>query len=147
MQHDDKIINGAAEMLWALAWADHAEDTGCTDLSGCEITTIMPDVGLSAFIEAGRVIGATEHQSHANIHALLWMCLRADGLDPEACADDYMDRLGGCLAYMALGHGVSWFDDHAPCAALKVPYMSVDLDQEVAQACEACDCAGQEKEG
>ncbi len=138
MEHDDKIINGCARMLWALAWGDHAEETGCTNLSGCDITEHNPPVGLSAFIEAGRIVGAVEQASDLNIHALLWKCLHDDGLDPDVCAADHMERFGGCLAYMALGHGVSWFDDHKPCDALKVPNMCVDLEPEASEACEAC---------
>ena len=137
MEHDDKIVEGCAEILWGLAWADHAEETDCTQMSGCEITSIMPDIGLHAYVEAGRIIGAVEQASGMGAHALLWKCLRADGLDPEKCAPEYMGRFGNCLAYMASGHGVSWYDDHEPCDALKVPDMCVDLEYEVEQACEA----------
>ena len=134
---EDQIVEGIASILWGLAWGDHAEETSCTNLSGCEITGIMPEIGPKAYTEAWRIVGATEQCSGSTLISILYACLRADGLDPEQCASEHAERFGNCVAYAALGHGVSWFDDHAPCDRLQVPDTCVDLWTEVADACEA----------
>lgn len=136
MNHTDDIVNGCAEILWASAWSTHVEETKCTDLSGLDTVEHMPEMGIDVFVEAGKIIGAVEHASGMTAHALLWKCLRADGTDPEKLAwAQHTVRFGNCLAYMAMGDGVSWFDDHTECDALKVPLQCVSLDYEAGQAC------------
>ena len=130
-----KIERGCARILWGLAWADHAEETECQSLRGCDILEEMPELGTGAYFEAGRVIGAVETASGMNISALLWACLKADGRYAELEWREHAERFGECLAYMALGHGISWEDEYTPCAALKVPNMEVDLYADVALAC------------
>ena len=136
METHDKIVQGCAECLWATAWADHVEESGCYNLVACQIEDHMPEIELDAFIAAGRIIGAIEQASGTNIYALLWACLRADGKDPEddAVRDEHANHFGWDIAHMALGSGVSWFDDHAKCEALKVPYM----DGVHIERCEHC---------
>lgn len=129
----DSITEGCGRMLWALDWANHAEESECTDVGGHNIMDIMPEPHPFAFLEAARLIGHVERASGRGIVSLLWACLNADGTH-HAQRDDYA-RFGECLAYMATGNGVSWFDDHAPCDVLKVPGVDVDLHQEVVDAC------------
>lgn len=107
------IVEGCASILWAMAWADHAYETGCYSLSGCEITEHMPPIPDEAYLHAAKIVGMYEQASGLDIHALLWACLTADGIDAEEEWEDYAERFGQCLAFMATGTGVSWFDDHA----------------------------------
>lgn len=137
---EGSIIKGCARTLWALAWADHVDETTCCNLSGCNIMDYMPEVGSMALYEAGQIIGAFEQASGYNIIALTYAALRADDIDPEKAFGGYAERFGECLAYSALGHGVSWADDHAECPllekAIEVIHRESDLGEEVAKACE-----------
>lgn len=139
MNHSDDIITGCAEILWANAWGSHVEEVNCTRLSGLDTVEHMPEMGLDVFVEAGKIIGAVEHASEMDVHAILWKCLRASGIDPEdGAAKEHMVRFGNCLAYMATGDGVSWFDDYTECDALKIPDLCVNLQAEAGEACEYC---------
>lgn len=142
----DPIIHGMAEILWGSAWADHVEETRCCNLSGCEITSIMPPIGESAHRIAEYVRGRIEERNGCGVWSLCRQARIADAvkagegpIDPtESPPDDYAQRFGNCLMWMAMGAGVSWFDDHAKFP-LKVPLCaedsSSDLESDVAEAC------------
>src|SRR5574342_317663 len=115
MKDDCEFINGMAECFWASAWADHCEERGCYDLSGCEVTEHMPEIPELAYRLAHRVAGRIEVRAKHGLASLLFLACKADGL-PEPKHEDYhgplANRFGWCLAYKAMGAGVSWFDDH-----------------------------------
>lgn len=147
----DTIIEGCAEILWALAWADHVDSADCCSLSGCDICEVMPPVGEQATREAYRICGRVEQAAGVSLWPLLCSALRADspGMTVEESIevmDESANRFGNCIAYMALGHGVSWFDDRAKCAAFSDAmdrvHTECDLEQEAAAA---CDCAETER--
>lgn len=136
----DEIVNGIAQILWALAWADHVEETDCQSLSGCQIEDHMPEIAPAAYAQAWYIAGRVNECSGCNLWSLLYACLRADGIDMDGdnareIAQQHAERFGNCIAYEALGHGVSWFDDHAPCDKYKVPGVYIDLEIEASEAC------------
>lgn len=147
---EDAIALGVAEILWGDAWATHAEETGCTDLRGTEICSIMPEMTKAAWITAGRIIGQVETATtvpgqyipHTNMFFLFREVLKLDGINPDhGCIDpdkflQLAQRFGNCLAYESMGAGVSWEDDHAAVPWLDVPSNENDLHFEVQQACD-----------
>ena len=120
MEHDP-IMEGLARVLWCSAWADAAEECGESQrLSGVEITNVAPETPIEAWCWAYRVAGAIEQANGASLHVLLgrgaMAHLRAKGEDPASedirpWCEEHADRFGTCLAFMAMGSGVSWFDD------------------------------------
>lgn len=147
-EYTEQVIEAMASTLWALAWADHVEETGCTNLSGCEITEHMPEVPEAAE-KAARTLASKLAQcgERLDVGELFRRAQMADGRSPD---DDpwgrRSERFGHCVALQALGHGVSWSDDHEPCreldAALKgLGYYEVDLLADAEQAC--CGESGQ----
>jgi hypothetical protein len=58
--------------------------------------------------------------NNQDIDDLLEKAANADGMDDDDITDEYADTFGHYLTMMALGHGVSWFDDHSTFP-LKVP--------------------------
>jgi hypothetical protein len=101
------IRDGAASIFWGDAWAMHAENHACANLSGAEITAIMPEIPTEAVAAADAMIAGYEKANGVSIAELWNRALKADGnevSDPE--------HFGGDLAWMAMSAGVSWFDDH-----------------------------------
>lgn len=150
MKDDCEFINGMAECFWASAWADHCEEAGCYNLSGCEITQHMPEVPELAYRLAHRVAGRIEVRAKYGLASLFALACKADGL-PEPTHEDYhselANRFGWCLAYAAMGSGVAWEDDHAGFAELDVDLygtegcgeVSMDLQCYAADECEHCE--------
>lgn len=114
-----EIVEGMAEIFWGDGWATHAEEHRCANISGEEITEIMPQIPARIYAFCERVMGKIEQANGTNEFALLYAALTADGKNPSELFEknrDEFDRLanefGNGLAYMAMGSGVSWFDDH-----------------------------------
>lgn len=111
----ETIIDGMATILWGSAWADHVEERQCTNISGCEITEIMPDVPKEAREHAERIASAYEKLNGCTLETLYQRALDADALTVRKYPAllDGPERFGECLAYETMGAGVSWEDDHA----------------------------------
>jgi hypothetical protein len=118
-----EIIAGIESILWASAWADHVEEHQCTNLSGMRIEDIMPSIPKEASRMAQDLARKYESMNGASLDTLYAIALKADGQtsypgsgksSPEAFGDD--------LAFMAMGAGVSWFDEHDKFP-LKKPYI------------------------
>lgn len=157
MKDDCEFINGMAECFWASAWADHVEEKGCYNLSGCEITEHMPEIPEQAYRAAHRVLGRIEETVELHVASLFAKAWAADGLDPEHV--DYhgelANRFGWCLAYAAMGAGVSWEDDHEGFPELSnadlfgcedAGGVSLDLQDYAAEHCEHCEEDGDDGE-
>lgn len=116
---EDDVLEGIAEILWADVWADMAQKAG-QSLSGCDILDVMDPVPEAAhtlaktlwanFLHANRPRDSVYTPTCARI---LEQAMRAD-LHHETIPDfdDYARRFGQCVAYRAMGAGVSWEDDH-----------------------------------
>ena len=114
-QASDTFVRGIATILWGDAWASHCEEHNCVNLSGCKVEDHMPPIPEVAWRMAERLAGMIE-----GVNGSLAVCfaaaMRAEGkpdLEHESFHDDTALRFGECLAWRAMGAGVSWEDDHA----------------------------------
>lgn len=152
MKDDCEFINGMAECFWATAWANHCEEKGCYSLSGCDITQCMPEVPEQAYRAAHRVLGRIEKKIGLHVAVLFHKACEADGLlDSDDSSDPHgelANRFGWCLAYAAMGEGVSWEDDHEPFPELSdadlygcedAGGVTCDLQDYAADNCEYCE--------
>jgi hypothetical protein len=114
-QVSDAFVNGMARILWGNAWADHAEEHDCFNLSGQEVTEVMPEIPEVVYRKAERLSGAIEQANGLSLPAIFSQAMKAEGKTVEH--EDYWgadaEGFGSYLAHMAVGSGVSWFDDHA----------------------------------
>jgi len=118
-----EIIDGIAEILWGSAWADHAEEHECTSLSGMQIEAIMPSVPKEASQLAQDLARKFESMNGATLDTLYAIALKADGQTSyPGSGKSSPESFGSNLAFMAMGAGVSWFDDHDKFP-LKKPYL------------------------
>ena len=114
----EAFVEGAARAVWVQAWADHQESKGKA-LRG-ELMHQAPATPLSAYVWAGELMGRIAEKNKTSIHVLAVRAAEADGT-----TDINVEEFGHYLAMQALGHGVSWFDDHAKFP-LKLPHMEYD---------------------
>lgn len=109
---DVEIMEGMSKALWATAWADHVEEHGCESLSGVELTEVMPIVPDAADRMA---VDLSTQFSKLNgrkgLSELYKEAMKAD--EAEGRKQGSPEEFGSDLAMQAMGHGVSWFDDHA----------------------------------
>lgn len=106
------IMDGMASALWATAWADHVEEHGCESLSGMQIEDAMPIVPEAADRMAAELVAEFESKNGKSIEELFKDAVAADETEGKSCAGEE-ESFGHDLAMQAMGHGVSWFDDHA----------------------------------
>jgi hypothetical protein len=116
MNKNDPILTGTARTLFVIAWADRQEERG-RHLQG-ELMDQAPKTPMSAYLGAARLIGKYEAMNGLEIYCLLREARRVD--NDADYSEEYANDFGHYLAMMSLGHGVSWFDDHADFE-LKVP--------------------------
>lgn len=119
------VVYGAAEILWADNWASHADEHDCCNLSGCEITSVMPPVPWPVWLAAGRLVRRVEQVHLASIESILERAREANEHGPRyghRRFKNFAERFGHCMAFEAMGAGVSWTDDNNPIPFYKVPY-------------------------
>lgn len=117
-----RALEGMANIFWCSVWADCAEhaykDGKRYRLSGERIEDHAGDPPEHAFRIAERIRGTILQANGMDIASLFAQALRADvkPLPANIASEDFESRLferfGECLAYMCMGAGVSWFDDH-----------------------------------
>lgn len=122
MTHDP-IITGMARALFVSAFAAYQEELKAegepyASPGGGDWMTVAPETPLHAICAAYRLAGALEQANAMNLWAIYARSCVADGDETIAAGplweDDERQRLfGHYIAMQALGHGVSWFDDHA----------------------------------
>lgn len=121
--HHDTVVRAMASIFWGSAWADHVEEHRCCNLSGCKIEELMPEIPAEAYAYAERKLGAIEEMNPRwgkNWPSMFAAAMRADGKVGNYTGQT-AERFGECLAWMAMGAGVSWFDSHQRFE-LNVPY-------------------------
>lgn len=124
-QYDNEIVDGMETILWGDAWASHAEEHECVSLSGKQIEKIMPPAPKAAREMAKDLAKKYERANSESVTSLYEAAKRADDKAREAgqrIPKDLPMRFGENLAYMAMGAGVSWWDDHAEFP-LKTPHI------------------------
>ena len=125
--HAEKILKGMARALWVTSYADWAES------QGRKKRVRMPRVGGDWDAVAGRTPSTAneaaqdlyvlfERENDKPMYALFEDAIHADTRRAEESVPSSRHRgpivispeeFGHYLAMQALGHGVSWFDDHA----------------------------------
>lgn len=132
----DDFLTGAAKAFFCTAYADFVEEGYSTDneltdderearlalpraRGGQDWMDWMPEVPPAAYALAGELWASLEAASKASVYVLANRAGRAehkcdhDCADPcEAIDDIDAEEFGHYLAMQAMGHGVSWFDDH-----------------------------------
>ncbi len=126
------VLDGMARTLWVTSYADWVEGNEDGDADGSDhpglggdwddVAPATPDAANRAAVQLGELYASA---NGVPLAALFVMAVRADAamelheVDPDEkfklVGFDGVpldDEFGGGLAMMALGHGVSWFDDH-----------------------------------
>jgi hypothetical protein len=108
-----KIIDGIATILWGSAWGDHAEEHECTRLSGMQIEAVMPLIPREASETALDLAQKYEVMNGMLLDELYATALEADGQKKfPGSGKSSPEAFGNDLAFMSMGAGVSWFDNH-----------------------------------
>jgi len=114
----EKVIieKGIARSMFATAWADELEENGGSFAPGTEILDVAPFTPTDAIKEAYRLTGHIEALNSICILAIINKAAKADGFDIGEMSNKdkakYGEEFGHYLLMEAIGHGVSWFDDH-----------------------------------
>jgi hypothetical protein len=135
----DSFLEGAARAFFVTAYADYVEEGNSTDNDLDEVERNeranlsrpgpggdwydhAPTTPPNAYALAGELwaqLGAL-NPGGAGVYTLAARATEADGeeCDPE--------EFGRDLAMQAMGHGVSWFDDHEKFE-IKIPHVDVSM--------------------
>lgn len=113
------------DIFWLHAWADHAEASGVS-LSQCAIEDVadVPTLDQRQIVDkhVNKLWTRLEELNGCSVDVLYQRAVEADG----GVETEDEERFGGDLAWMSMGAGVSWFDDHQRFD-LKVPYMEWNM--------------------
>lgn len=110
---DDEIFEGMARAFFVSAWSDKEDEEGRSgQYSGLDLMDVAPETSDEAYDEAEKVVGQIEKENKRDIVDLFEEACKDSDLDPEDL--DTANEFGHYLGMQALGHGVSWEDDHAP---------------------------------
>lgn len=137
----DGWIQGAARAFFVSAYADHCEEADSTDNELTEDerdersslprpgadedwNDYAPETPPNAYALAGELWAMLEHANGCSVYVLAERAAKADGTDTADDGKGGVDpeEFGSDLAMQAMGHGVSWFDDHKRFD-LKVPHL------------------------
>lgn len=107
----DAVKDGMASAFFATAWADMVEEEGMdVNLSGEEITNIMPEIDPSAEASAEKLYKRIEKDNGRSMERIVEEMYMREGGDEDY---EFEELFGHYLAMESMGHGVSWSDDHA----------------------------------
>jgi hypothetical protein len=130
-------IDGMARTLWLYAYMEYAENTPgvARARSGQDWDDIAPKTPAAAYKAAWALVELIEESNRTQISMLAMMAAAEDehtahpaGSRRRARAKGIdMDDFGSALASMALGSGVSWFDNHARFH-VSIPNFEVSFD-------------------
>lgn len=130
---DDGVVEGAARALWADLYStevDALPEDGYDDLydelrpgQGGDLMDVLPDLPDVARDDAKKFLAAVVDASGVRgVDELVERAASADGVDLDDF--DEAELLGHYLMMQGLGHGVSWFDDHARFDVEIPPWMA-----------------------
>lgn len=118
-----EIIDACAWMLWAQAWVSHQKelgDEGVNPGAGGSWDPYVPDVPEAVSKLALLCIEQIERMNGATVDVLYARAVALPG-KRYSKHEPTTERFGNCLAYEALGAGVSWADDY-PGHGLTIPH-------------------------
>ena len=116
----EEILTGLARNIYLNAYADTVEDRGGS-FGGGEINDMAPNTPPSAEAKAIEWLQELEEENRLDIERIWAKARFADWFENQLIPDP--EDFGNDLSMMMIGHGVSWFDDHARFP-LKEPYQS-----------------------
>jgi hypothetical protein len=122
-----EIIDACAWMLWANAWISHQEELGAEGVNpgaGGSWDPYVPDVPETIGKLAREGIEMIERLNGATVDVLYERAIALPG-KRYGKREPTPERFGNCLAYEALGAGVSWADDY-PGHGLIIPHSEVN---------------------
>lgn len=122
------IVEAMARALFVSAYADAAEEADRDDLSPGprgDWMDVAPETRDDAKEKAIEVVARIEKDNSITIEEAYAKAEAAEGHRKPPTPEDF----GHYLGMQALGHGVSWMDDH-PDHDLEVPYIEYYLDAE-----------------
>ena len=134
------IADGMARALFVSAYASAVEEAGGSAGPGVDWKEVAPETPIEAVFDAGRLVGILENVNGCGVWTLYARACDADG-DPRIEADvegtlwgdtKRQCLFGLCLALEAIGHGVSWFDDHAHFT-IEIPDFEANATAEAAE--------------
>lgn len=128
----EEVLKGMISILWGSAWADHAEDHGCYNLSGCAITACAPEAPKEAVELATELVADYEKANECTISELYARAL----VGADTSRNHSAERFGDCLAFKAMGAGVGWTDDHEDFGLKRVRIENYELQQLAGDTCE-----------
>jgi hypothetical protein len=126
----DSFLEGAARAFFVTAYADHVEN--CDDFDddhdyakpgpGGDWCDSAPEAPPNAYALAGELWAklAAANPDGAGVYTLADLAAEADGKAIDA------ESFGHYLAMQAMGHGVSWFDDHKRFPMV-IPHMECSM--------------------
>lgn len=125
----DTIVGEMARTLFVTAWADREEERQerlgrrykgpfSGSLGGVDLFDIAPRTSTKARTAANKLAREIEKINGARLDTLYG---RAESAPGKHYREPTPESFGFGLAMQALGHGVSWRDDH-PDAGIKLPY-------------------------
>ena len=124
----DQIREGIARAIFVLAWADTEESEGRGGMgwAGQDLMNLAPDTSPEAYAKADQIIQQIQQANGKSVTDLFHEAMAADGYSDGEYDYFQANRFGHALGMMALGTGVSWFDDHERFP-LKVPHNEFDV--------------------
>lgn len=115
-----EIVDAAARAFYVTAWAEREEERGrARGWGGRDLMDIAPRTSPKAKVAGKRFIANLEAANKGTaVGALYVMAATAPGKHyKEPSPEDF----GHTMAMQAMGHGVSWWDDH-PHVPITVPH-------------------------
>lgn len=125
----DAFLYGAARAFFVTAYADFVEDAEREDdghdypsaSHGEDWNDIAPEAPPNAYALAGELWqGLHAMNGEAGVYSLALRAESADGVVPDP------EDFGFSFAMQAMGHGVSWFDNHKSFP-VKVPHVECSM--------------------
>jgi hypothetical protein len=116
---ESDITEGMARALWVTAYADFVENLDAGERRELDVSRagpgedwadVAPETPRTAYDAAAQLEDLFYRQNARTMGGLLELAMAADG--KAKASSRYAELFGHYMAMEALGHGVSWFDDH-----------------------------------
>lgn len=130
--YNEDIAEGMARGLWLAAYSSFAEEANDPDFprarQGQDWDDVAPETPEIADEAALALAKLYVDANHVTLDGLYGRATLANGQDEDDSDQAYM--FGFYLSQMAIGSGLSWFDDHARFDLKKPFFFEVDFDGE-----------------
>ena len=142
----DEWLEGAARAFFVTAYADYVEEGHSTDndltdderearlalpsaSNGADWYDYAPTTPPNAYALAGELWNAlaSANPGGCGVYTLALRAASADGFTDQYAGQNIdAEEFGRDLAMQAMGHGVSWFDDHAKFE-IEIPHLECSM--------------------